>query len=130
VLASCEALKREATPAELDFACALELVHTYSLVHDDLPCMDDDDLRRGKPTVHKQFGEAMAVLCGDALLTLAFEVMCAGKDQRERMRLIGELAMACGARGMVSGQVADIEGKAATVDALAAVHARKTGALI
>ncbi|MBS2030892.1 MAG: polyprenyl synthetase family protein [Deltaproteobacteria bacterium] len=129
VIASCSALGREPNAAELDFACALEMIHTYSLIHDDLPCMDDDDLRRGKPTVHKAFGEAMAVLAGDALLTDAF-ALAAGGSESTRAKLCFELATAAGSRGMVSGQVDDVDGKSATMAELQRVHARKTGALI
>ena len=89
-------------------AAALECVHTYSLIHDDLPCMDDDDLRRGQPTVHKEFDEATAVLAGDALLTLAFEILSHGdthQDGHIRCRLVEKLARASGAQGMVGGQV-------------------------
>ena len=129
VIASCSALERDPSAAELDFACALEMVHTYSLIHDDLPCMDDDDLRRGKPTVHKAFGEALAVLAGDALLTDAFALVANGPESA-RAALCAELAIAAGSRGMVSGQVDDIEGKSATLAELQRVHARKTGALI
>ena len=92
--------------------CALEIIHTYSLVHDDLPCMDDDDLRRGKPTNHKVFGEAMAVLAGDGLLTYAFQVIMAYEQKKflpKKVRLVLELAKAAGPEGMVGGQVADME---------------------
>jgi geranylgeranyl diphosphate synthase type II len=116
-------------------ACALELVHTYSLIHDDLPALDNDDLRRGKPTCHKVFGEAMAILAGDALLTLAFQVLSgldrAGGTRRARMAL--ELATAAGTPGgMVGGQVADLEGEGKEPNAtlLETIHRAKTGALI
>ncbi len=105
-------------------ACALEMIHTYSLVHDDLPCMDDDDLRRGKPTNHKVFGEAMAVLAGDGLLTYAFQVIMAYEQKEisaeKKVRLVLELAKAAGPEGMVGGQVADMEaeGKRLTIDEL------------
>ncbi|PHR94512.1 MAG: farnesyl-diphosphate synthase [Robiginitomaculum sp.] len=92
-------------------ACALECVHVYSLIHDDLPCMDDDDLRRGKPTVHKVYDEAMAVLCGDALLTLAFEILARPEihvDVNIRLKLLSNLAVASGTQGMIGGQVMDI----------------------
>ena len=116
-------------------ACALELIHTYSLIHDDLPALDNDDLRRGKPTCHRAFGEAMAVLAGDALLTLAFEVMAGPGEPSDavKVRAIYELAQAIGTRtGMVGGQVADLEAQEGTVDAarLDYIHASKTGALI
>ncbi len=127
----------------LKTAAALEMIHTYSLIHDDLPAMDDDDLRRGKPTNHKVFGEAMAILAGDGLLTKAFEAAAEnaadlklkGRDTAELVRLI---AYGAGGEGMVGGQVADLaaEGmskkisKAAAAKVLEAVHRRKTGALI
>jgi farnesyl diphosphate synthase len=109
-------------------AVALELVHTYSLVHDDLPCMDDDDLRRGRPTVHVAFDEATAVLVGDALLTLAFEVT--GGAERDGGRLTAVLARAAGAQGMVGGQALDLTlPQDAGLEALRGMHARKTAAL-
>src|SRR5690349_9523111 len=94
----------------LPVACALEFIHTYSLIHDDLPALDNDDLRRGRPTCHKKFGEAMAILAGDALLTLAFETLAAAPLlPAERVALVREIAAAAGTRdGMVGGQVADI----------------------
>jgi geranylgeranyl diphosphate synthase type II len=112
----------------LPAACAIEMIHTYSLIHDDLPCMDDDDLRRGKPTAHKKFGEAIAVLAGDALLTLAFDI-AASTDRSDVVRLI---AQASGAGGMAGGQVLDIlsEGKQVSLLELQRIHAAKTGALI
>ncbi|MBV9268585.1 MAG: polyprenyl synthetase family protein [Acidobacteriaceae bacterium] len=116
-------------------AIALELVHTYSLVHDDLPALDNDDLRRGRPTSHKVFGEAMAVLAGDALLTLAFEVLSRLKDVdgERKIQLVEELARASGTvGGMIGGQVNDLEGerKAPTSLVLEAIHRAKTGALL
>jgi geranylgeranyl diphosphate synthase type II len=119
----------------LRVASALELVHTYSLIHDDLPALDNDDLRRGKPTSHVVFGEATAILTGDALLTLAFEaIACAGAGAADRtLQVIYEFAHAMGTRrGMVGGQVADIETTAATGDAarLDYIHSAKTGAFI
>jgi geranylgeranyl pyrophosphate synthase len=112
-------------------ALALEALHTYSLVHDDLPCMDDDDLRRGRPTVHKVYGEALGVLVGDALQTLAFEWLAHGPFAAEAVRV---LARASGAAGMVGGQVLDLESSEAAaevdVDAVRAIHVRKTAALI
>lgn len=120
--------------AALPFACAVEMVHTYSLIHDDLPCMDDDDLRRGRPTSHKVFGEAMAVLAGDSLLTGAFEVaasnVAAGADAS--LKAVAFLASSAGRSGMVGGQVMDMEGegKDLTPDALIKLHSQKTGALI
>ena len=120
----------------LDTACAIEMIHTYSLIHDDLPCMDDDDLRRGKPTNHKVFGEGMAVLAGDALLTLAFEVISNQSHLKINpsinLELVLELARAAGAEGMVGGQVADIEGESNGVDleGLEYIHENKTGKLL
>ncbi len=112
----------------LPAACAVEMIHTYSLMHDDLPAMDDDDLRRGRPTSHKVYGEAMAILAGDALLTMAFEVASQSGDAR----VVAELAGAAGAEGMVGGQVIDLmsENEQLTVDELQRLHACKTGALI
>ena len=116
-------------------ACALELIHTYSLIHDDLPALDNDDLRRGCPTCHKVFGEAMAILAGDALLTLAFEVLSKidHADAERRIALVRELASASGTvGGMIGGQVNDIEGegKQATAALLDSIHRAKTGALL
>jgi geranylgeranyl diphosphate synthase type II len=115
-------------------ACALELTHTYSLIHDDLPALDNDDFRRGRPTCHKQFGEAMAILAGDALLTLAFEVLVGiESDAERRALLVGELAKAAGTiGGMIGGQVADLEGEGQTPTAelLDSIHHAKTGALL
>ena len=114
--------------------CAIEFIHTYSLIHDDLPALDNDDLRRGKPTCHKQFGEAAAILAGDALLTLAFETIGnapVGADRRVRM--LTEIATSAGTiNGMVGGQVADIEAEGKTVGAemLEYIHRSKTAALI
>jgi len=117
----------------LPFACALELVHTYSLVHDDLPAMDDDDLRRGRPTNHKVFGEGVAILVGDALLTEAFELMTAARyvAPRNALAAIAEVARAAGEAGMVGGQVLDLAaaGQTATLAAIRTIHRRKTGAL-
>jgi len=115
-------------------ACAVEMIHTYSLIHDDLPAMDNDDLRRGKPTNHKVFGEAMAILAGDGLLTYSFQLIA--EDQlltpHEKIEVIKLLAMAAGAEGMVGGQVADMEGENTTlsIDQLEYIHANKTGKLI
>jgi geranylgeranyl diphosphate synthase type II len=112
-------------------ACSLELVHTYSLIHDDLPALDNDDFRRGRPTCHKQFGEAMAILAGDALLTLAFQVL-AGIDGAGA-RLAEELSTAAGTvGGMIGGQVADLEGEGQppTAALLETIHHAKTGALL
>ncbi len=114
-------------------ACALELVHTYSLIHDDLPAMDDDDFRRGRPTSHKVFGEALAILAGDALMTYAFELIAKRtKDKRIAARLCEELAVAAGPAGMVGGQVFDMEseGKRPNAKLVEEIHRRKTAALI
>ncbi|MFD3447796.1 polyprenyl synthetase family protein [Microbacteriaceae bacterium 4G12] len=117
-------------------ACALEMIHTYSLIHDDLPCMDDDDLRRGQPTNHKVFGEAMATLAGDGLLTYAFQVLAENRHpevtEAMNLRLVMELAKAAGPEGMVAGQVADMEaeGKVLTLEQLEYIHQRKTGRLL
>ena len=120
--------------AVLPVACALEFIHTYSLIHDDLPALDNDDLRRGRPTCHKKFGEAMAILAGDALLTLAFEALAgAPVPPAERVALIREIASSAGTRnGMVGGQVADLEaeGKEVTPELLEYIHRSKTAALI
>src|SRR5262245_28391293 len=115
----------------LSAACAVEMIHTYSLVHDDLPAMDDDDLRRGLPTCHKQFGEALAILAGDALLTLAFEVLAAGYPPATGAACCRALAHAAGAVGMVGGQVEDLawEKRGGTLETLIGLHGRKTGAL-
>ena len=133
VLQFCEVCHGDVEDA-LPFACAVEYIHTYSLIHDDLPCMDDDDLRRGEPSCHKMFGEATALLAGDALLTHAFELI-AGADLRENRKLqaIELLAQNSGVGGMIGGQVLDLlyENKAEpTVADLLSVHKLKTGALI
>ena len=118
----------------LPFACALEMIHTYSLVHDDLPAMDNDDFRRGRPTNHKMFGEAIAVLAGDALLNLAFETVVENTDvgEKETLLALKELSCASGVYGMIGGQTMDIvnEGKAVGEESLVIMHAMKTGALI
>jgi len=117
-------------------ACAIELIHTYSLIHDDLPCMDDDDLRRGRPTNHKVFGEAIAVLAGDALLTHAIElvVSVAGRElgPERCLRVLQDITRAIGVDGMVAGQVVDMEseGKPVGEETVSYIHSRKTGALI
>ena len=121
----------QAAPA----AAAVECLHAYSLVHDDLPCMDDDDLRRGRPTVHRKWDEATAVLAGDALQTLAFELCAATKvENQARLALLVSLSEAAGLRGMVGGQAADIAAETAalplTLDQITALQAGKTGALI
>ena len=115
-------------------ACTLELIHTYSLIHDDLPALDNDDMRRGMPTCHKVFGEAMAILAGDALLTLAFQVLAQiACEPERRARLVEELALAAGTvGGMIGGQVNDLEGEGKFPEAslLDAIHSAKTGALL
>ena len=118
------------------YACALEMIHTYSLIHDDLPCMDDDDLRRGRPTNHKVFGEAIATLAGDGLLTDAFGLIArsassAGIPADIVMDTIAELAEACGSSGMVGGQALDLlaEGQPLNTQQLERLHRKKTGAL-
>lgn len=118
----------------IDAACTVELIHTYSLIHDDLPAMDDDDLRRGKVTNHKVFGEALAILAGDALLTLAFDIMArdSRNDPEKMLKVIHEIAKASGADGMVGGQAVDIEygGRECELPVLEYIHTHKTGALI
>jgi geranylgeranyl diphosphate synthase type II len=118
----------------LDVACSFECVHAYSLVHDDLPCMDDDDLRRGRPTCHVRYGEGIAVLVGDALLNLAYETLLAAAwDDASTARLVARtLAEAASHRGLVGGQALDLEseGLPPTRDRLEAIHSAKTGALI
>ncbi len=119
----------------LGCACAVEMIHTYSLIHDDLPCMDDDDMRRGRPSNHIRFGEDIALLAGDALQALAFETLLCGadKDNAQRLAKAGEyLANACGALGMVGGQVVDLqsEEKEAPIEVLKIMDGKKTGALI
>ncbi len=117
-------------------ACALELIHAYSLVHDDLPAMDDDDLRRGRPTCHKAFDEASAILVGDALQTLAFQVLATDQDMAvdpaQRIRMVEALARASGSRGMAGGQALDLDAEGRELDSveLESIHIHKTGALI
>jgi geranylgeranyl diphosphate synthase, type II len=131
VILAAEACGGSDTTA-LPAACAVEMVHTYSLIHDDLPAMDNDDLRRGLPTCHKKFGEATAILAGDALLTLAFEVLAAGYPPATAAACCGELARGAGAAGMVGGQADDLametRDSPGTLDELEFLHARKTGA--
>lgn len=136
VLAAAEAVGGDRAPLR-PYACALEMVHAYSLVHDDLPAMDDDDLRRGRPTNHKVFGEGMAILAGDALLTEAFAVMSGSRSggalpAERRLEAIRDLAVAAGAEGMVGGQAGDIlaENVAADLPLVESIHRRKTGALL
>lgn len=135
-LAAAEAIRPTVdSDTVLPFACALECIHTYSLIHDDLPAMDDDDLRRGRLTCHKKFGEAAAILAGDGLLTMAFEIMAAVStppSAETRLRIIGLVARAAGPLGMVGGQVMDLdcEGRTVGLDTLRRVHEKKTGALL
>jgi geranylgeranyl diphosphate synthase type II len=135
VYAACEALGGEAERAD-GAACAIELIHAYSLVHDDLPAMDDDDLRRGQPTTHKAFDEALAILAGDGLQSLAFEVLAdARRNPHEaelRLAMIASLARAAGPVGMVGGQAIDLGSVGQKLDqaALEFMHRHKTGALI
>jgi geranylgeranyl diphosphate synthase type II len=131
VLSVCEACGGKPQDA-IGAALAIELIHTYSLVHDDLPALDNDDMRRGKPTCHKKFGEANAILAGDALLTLAFELLAGIKPADRAVRILREISTAAGTHGMIGGQVADLE-IPARKKSLAAHHfisERKTGALI
>lgn len=131
VLAACEAVggsREDATPA----ACAVEMIHTYSLIHDDLPDMDNDDLRRGMPTCHKKFNPAIAILAGDGLLTYAFEVLTHTPRTESVAGIVRAVARGVGTVGMVGGQVLDIEGegKPATLASVCAIHTWKTAALI
>ncbi|HEU5138576.1 MAG TPA: farnesyl diphosphate synthase [Bacillales bacterium] len=135
LLATMEAFGQNAERG-LPIACAVEMIHTYSLIHDDLPAMDDDDLRRGKPTNHKVFGEAMAVLAGDALLTLSFELVAGIEDRhvssQMKSDLVARLARSAGAEGMVGGQSADLraEGRTLSPEELENIHLHKTGKLL
>ena len=134
VLAACEAVGGQ-LPAALRAACAVELIHAYSLVHDDMPCMDNDVLRRGKPTVHVQFGEATALLAGDALQALAFELLTPGDDSvpaTMQAALCGLLARAAGSAGMAGGQAIDLASVGCTLTErqLRDMHELKTGALL
>ena len=132
-LASCRAAGGDEKTA-LRSACALEFIHTYSLIHDDLPSMDNDDLRRGRPTSHKVFGEGVAILAGDALFTLALEVVAEDPllPDRQFRRIAAELGRAAGWSGLVGGQVLDLssEGKKISIRELEGIHRRKTGALL
>lgn len=133
-LASCEAVGGSLDGA-MSYACALEMIHTYSLIHDDLPCMDNDDLRHGKPTNHKVYGDAIATLAGDALVTDAFAAVArlpfAKQHPEVVLEVIAELSDAAGSRGMVSGQVIDLlgEGRTMNLEQLEYLHSKKTGAL-
>lgn len=122
------------TDEVIPFACAMEMIHTYSLIHDDLPAMDDDDLRRGRPTSHIKFGEATAILAGDALLNRAFEVASSyeGKNTARAIKAINILSTSSGTEGMIGGQIVDMEseGKEITLDELKYLHLNKTGAII
>jgi geranylgeranyl diphosphate synthase type II len=137
MLAACDAVGGD-TALALPAACAMEMIHTYSLIHDDLPAMDDDDFRRGRPTNHKVFGEAIAILAGDALLTEAFIHLsspsyAAAVGSERLLPVIHEIALCAGSRGMVGGQVVDMESEGNKEIDLATVqyiHTRKTGALI
>jgi geranylgeranyl diphosphate synthase, type II len=134
-VAACEAMEGH-TDDVLPFAAAIEMIHTYSLIHDDLPCMDNDDLRRGRPTCHKVYGEAVALLAGDALLTEAFRVMAEPRGSKlpksTVQRIIHHVALGAGASGMVAGQTMDViyEGKKGTKRILNYIHRNKTSALI
>jgi geranylgeranyl diphosphate synthase type II len=136
-LAACEAVGGT-LDAAMGFACAIEMIHTYSLVHDDLPCMDDDDLRRGRPTNHKVYGEAIATLAGDGLLTDAFKILASSATSGKHplapqalLETVAELATAAGSSGMVGGQVIDLlgEGRLLNLGELEVLHGKKTGAL-
>ena len=132
-VAACEAVGKNSAVA-LPLACAVECIHTYSLIHDDLPCMDDDDLRRGRPTSHKVFGEGIAVLAGDALLTHAFALVAQAKSSRQYPAdvLVAELAHAAGSERLIAGQVQDLENESrqATLEEVKQTHLNKTAALI
>lgn len=136
LLLSAYALKREDWQKALPFACALEMIHTYSLIHDDLPALDDDALRRGKPTNHIVFGENMAILAGDGLLNLAYETMLAAPISQEwpaqALEAIREIALRAGVRGMIAGQTLDVKLEHATQDAamVSYIHRHKTADLI
>ncbi len=131
---ACAELLGAETDKIMPFACALEMIHTYSLIHDDLPCMDDDDLRRGKPTNHKVYGEAIAVLAGDGLLNLAYETILKQSQLSPNMTLaaLAVIAENAGVEGMIGGQVIDLESEGKTIDAitLMTMHLHKTAALI
>ncbi len=133
-LATAEIFEKEPRDV-VAFACAIEMIHTYSLIHDDLPAMDNDDFRRGKPTNHKVYGEAMAILAGDALLNLAYETMIKDAltgDSISKLKAMGIIAQYAGSSGMIGGQVIDLKGAGRRVEAdeLKTMHRLKTGALI
>ncbi len=131
-LAACDLVCGESAPA-VSSACALEMVHCYSLIHDDLPCMDDDDYRRGKLSCHKAFGETTALLAGDALLTAAFDALCRNENSGEKnAKAVALLARAAGPCGMILGQELDLAAEIAPVDeaGLLKIHANKTGRLL
>lgn len=132
-LATAETFGAPAQKA-LSSSCALEMIHTYSLIHDDLPCMDDDDFRRGKPSLHKAFPEGHAVLTGDFLLTFAFEIVAddAGLDADQKVALIQTLASQSGGNGMIGGQIMDMEAEGQEIDLerLRTIHHYKSGAMI
>ena len=135
VLECCHACRGKSASSQasaLAAAAAMEFIHTFSLVHDDLPAMDDDDLRRGRPTNHKVFGEAMAILAGDAMVTMAFEILASDADSTVVAAMVKELAHASGPEGMIGGQVLDIDGEkqSLTLPELQHVHRMKTGALL
>lgn len=131
VLMCCELAGAEAEDA-ISAACAVELVHCYSLIHDDLPAMDNDDMRRGRLTCHKAYDEATAILAGDALLTLAFEIMAGSANPKKALMCVKTLARSAGTSGMVGGQMMDLEGEKHELGAedIDVMHRRKTGALI
>jgi farnesyl diphosphate synthase len=133
LLVECAALFGASGQAVLEAAAALECVHCYSLVHDDLPAMDDDDLRRGRPTVHREFDEATAILAGDALLTIAFDILAGiDADAQTRVELVAGLARAAGIGGMAGGQMLDVEAEGTRLEETATIRlqAMKTGALL
>jgi geranylgeranyl diphosphate synthase type II len=132
VLESAIACGGAVNQSALAAAGAIELIHTFSLVHDDLPAMDNDDLRRGRPTNHKVYGDAMAILAGDAMVSLAFELIATDADPAVAAKLIAELAHATGPQGMIGGQVLDMDGeqKSLSLEQLQQLHRMKTGALL
>ncbi len=134
LMLACAELMGAETEKVMPFACAMEMIHTYSLIHDDLPCMDNDDLRRGKPTNHKVYGEAIAVLAGDGLLNLAYETVLKHSQLSPNMTLaaLAILAESAGVEGMIGGQVIDLESEGKSIDSitLMTLHMHKTAALI